>query len=168
MEGELLATMTCMYTMTEDHHLYVHSICMLSSVLKRKSHFLLQNIRKIWDNWALNLFRWLFDRFISSLLDFHPSHPGVLLVSPCSGHGFKVRNFDIFAESNEYFHWYYLFQLHWIIFIFVFYRYWTLFASWGTCIQTCNLHCQVSYLLNQGLTAYMRSTYMEDTAVLQK
>jgi sarcosine oxidase len=23
------------------------------------------------------------------LIDFHPSHPHVLLASPCSGHGFK-------------------------------------------------------------------------------
>ncbi len=25
-----------------------------------------------------------------SVLDFHPEHKNVLLVSPCSGHGFKV------------------------------------------------------------------------------
>ena len=45
LNGKLLKTSTCMYTMTEDEHF---------------------------------------------LIDFHPKDSDIVLVSPCSGHGFKV------------------------------------------------------------------------------
>jgi sarcosine oxidase len=44
LNGELLATATCMYTVTDDEHFFI---------------------------------------------DFHPKNSNILLVSPCSGHGFK-------------------------------------------------------------------------------
>jgi hypothetical protein len=40
--------------------------------------------------------------FFDSLIDFHPQHKNVILVSPCSGHGFKVNYTLIIKLKSQY------------------------------------------------------------------